>query len=90
MDLYAYYNNSSIDEDPNVHVKITDANFNWGKSVNTNVSAKSTVHPRKTRDKGKRKKVQSEDAEAGRNMEGDAERREFYLSNINLNVKRVS
>ncbi|GLV33119.1 uncharacterized protein CBL_10466 [Carabus blaptoides fortunei] len=89
LDLNAYYDDALIDTDEDTHIQLTNAQFNWDKST---ANVKLSEQRRKTRadKKGKSKKKINHGETSGVIEEDNnvTASQEFYLSGINLNVKR--
>ena len=90
LDLYNYYEEEVSDENSNTDVTIRDGEFCWGKVLSDEEMKQLHASGRRpVKDKGKGKKSKTvvfadspDSCEAGNS-------REFSLTEINLNIKKV-
>lgn len=82
----SYYDETALDEKPDVDVFISNAEFNWGKLLNNEEKEKLHAHRKRIlKDKGKGKRTPQTDA----SVPGSNEPHDFYLTDINLTIKKV-
>lgn len=89
MDLETYYETDLLNENPDAELFIKDGEFNWGKML-TN-KEKEMLHLRRRhtfKGKGKRMPASPLRGETSTNENEESESL-FYLSGINLIVKKV-